>query len=339
LAGVWGTLSDDARKEMHTGHSNAKRLASMVTNLLDMSTIRAGRVSLEKSQVDMPALIRSVIESVKAAAKEKGIALEATHDPDLGSVYCDPMKIVRVVTNLVGNAIKFTGEGGTISIAIRNGTDDILISVSDTGDGIAEEHQERIFERFQQVDREDGAAVKGTGLGLAIAKDLVELHGGTISVQSEPEMGSTFSFTLPAYSMDALLQEAAHTQFRRCRQNNNLSLVVLAFKQAEFGALKEGGSAEWKHLLVDVEKGIRKVVRCNRNDAVIQCEDGRMIIFLRDTPKSGAALVRDRILSTLAPFEERCPFRLTTISCPEEAENPDALVAAVDNLVEEPANG
>jgi signal transduction histidine kinase len=339
LAGVWGTLSDEARSEMHTGHSNAKRLASMVTNLLDMSTIRAGRVSLEKSQVDMPALIRSVIESVKAQAREKDIALEATHDPDLGLVYCDPMKIVRVVTNLVGNALKFTEEGGTISIAIRNGSEDILISVTDTGGGIAEENQARIFERFQQVDREDGGGVNGTGLGLAIAKDLVELHGGTISVQSELEMGSTFSFTLPVYSMDALLQEAVHTQFRRCRQNNHLSLVILAFRQAEFEALKEAGGVEWKQMLEDVEKKIRQVVRCNRNDAVIQCGDGRMIIFLRDTPKSGTVLVRERIASTLAPFEKRCPFMLTTISCPEEAENPDALVTAIDNLVEELANG
>jgi PAS domain S-box-containing protein len=339
LAGVWGTLSDEARSEMHTGHSNAKRLASMVTNLLDMSTIRAGRVSLEKSQVDMPALIRSVIESVKAQAREKDIALEATHDPDLGLVYCDPMKIVRVVTNLVGNALKFTEEGGTISIAIRNGSEDILISVTDTGGGIAEENQARIFERFQQVDREDGGGVNGTGLGLAIAKDLVELHGGTISVQSELEMGSTFSFTLPVYSMDALLQEAVHTQFRRCRQNNHLSLVILAFRQAEFEALKEAGGVEWKQMLEDVEKKIRQVVRCNRNDAVIQCGDGRMIIFLRDTPKSGTVLVRERIASTLAPFDKRCPFMLTTISCPEEAENPDALVTAIDNLVEELANG
>nr|NIM50645.1 hypothetical protein [Gemmatimonadales bacterium]NIN11873.1 hypothetical protein [Gemmatimonadales bacterium]NIN50423.1 hypothetical protein [Gemmatimonadales bacterium]NIP07887.1 hypothetical protein [Gemmatimonadales bacterium]NIR02091.1 hypothetical protein [Gemmatimonadales bacterium] len=244
-----------------------------------------------------------------------------------------------VVTNLVGNALKFTGEGGTISIAIRKGSEDMEISVSDTGSGIADESKTRIFERFQQGDREDGGRVKGAGLGLAIAKELVELHGGTISVQSELGMGSTFSFTLPLYSSEALLEEAVHTQFKMCGQNNHLSLIVLAFKQAEFGALKQEGSVDWKQMLQDVEKGIRQVVRRNRNDAVIQCGDGRMIIFLRDTPKSGAVSVRERLVSTLAPFEERCPFTLTTISCPEEAENPDALVAAVENLVEEMANG
>lgn len=340
LAGVWGALSDEARSELRTGHTNAKRLASMVNNLLDISTIRAGRISLEKSQVDMPALIRSVTESVKAEAKEKGVALMTSHDPDLGLVFCDPMKIVRVVTNLVGNALKFTGEGGTISIAIQNGREDVQISVSDTGGGIAEENQMRIFERFEQVDRTDGGREKGTGLGLAIAKELVELHGGTILVQSELGKGSTFSFTLPVYSLEAVLRETVHTEFKMCSQGNHLSLIVLTFKQAEFEAMKEGGSVEqWKQMLEDVETKIRQVVRRSMYDAVIQYGDGRMILFLRDTPKTGAASVRKRIVSALAPYEERCPFMITTISCPEEAENPDALVAAVDNLVEELANG
>lgn len=340
LAGVWGTLSDEARSELRTGHTNTKRLASMVNNLLDMSTIQAGRVSLEKSQVDMPALIRSVTESVKAKAKEKGIALTMSHDPDLGLVFCDPMKIVRVVTNLVGNALKFTGEGGTIAIAIQNGREDAQISVSDTGRGIAEENQMRIFERFQQVDRTDAGGEKGTGLGLAIAKELVELHGGTILVQSELGKGSTFSFTLPVYSLEAVLRETVHTEFKMCGQDNHLSLVVLTFKQAEFEAMKEGGSVEqWKQMLEDVEKKIRKVVRRSMHDAVIHYGDGRMILFLRDTPKAGAVSVRKRVVSALEPYEERCPFVVTAISCPEEAENPDALVAAVDNLVEELTTG
>lgn len=340
LAGVWGALSDEARSELRTGHTNAQRLASMVNNLLDMSTIQAGRVSLEKSQVDMPALIGSVTESVKAKAKEKGIALMTSHDPDLGLVFCDPMKIVRVLTNLVGNALKFTGEGGTISIAIQNGREDARISVSDTGRGIAEENQMLIFERFQQVDRTDAGGEKGTGLGLAIVKELVELHGGTISVQSELGKGSTFSFTLPVYSLEAMLRETVHTEFTMCGQGNHLSLIVLTFEQAEFEATKEGGGVEqWKQMLEDIETTIRQVVRRSMHDAVVHYGDGRMILFLRDTPKAGAASVRERIVSALAPYEERCPFMVTTISCSEEAENPDALVAAVDNLVEELANG
>jgi signal transduction histidine kinase len=239
LAGVWGELSEEAIKELRTGHTNAKRLASVVDNLLDMSTIRAGHVSLEKSQVDMRGLVRSVTESVKASAKDKGVGLVMSDDPNLGLVFCDPLKIVRVVTNLVGNALKFTEEGGVVSVHIQNGREDISISVSDTGAGIAERDHERIFERFQQVDRVEGGGDKGTGLGLAISKELVEMHGGKLTVLSELGKGSTFTFTLPVYGLEALLREAVYTEFKLCHQSDYLSLIVFAFKQAEFEALQE----------------------------------------------------------------------------------------------------
>ncbi len=339
LAGVFGELSDEARVEFKTGHMNAKRLANVVSNLLDMSTIRAGRVSLEKMQVDMPGLIHSVTESLKAKALEKGVALKASHDPYLGLVFCDPEMIVRVITNLVGNAIKFTEEGGTISIAVNNGLENIEISVSDTGDGIAPENQSRIFERFQQVDRTYGTGEKGTGLGLAISKELVELHGGILVVESALGEGSRFSFTLPVYSREELLREAVHTEFKLCHQSDYLSLIVFAFKQIEFEAFQAKSTIEEsKRLLGEVETVIRQVGR-SLHDTVIQYGDGRMIIFLRDTPKSGAAAVRDRMASALEPYEERCPFEVSTICCPEDSETPDVLVADVDNLVKELVHG
>ena len=339
LAGVWGELSDDARTEFKTGHTNAKRLGNVVSNLLDMSTIRAGRVSLEKSQVDLPGLIHSVTESLKANAKKKGVALETSHDPYLGLVFCDPEMIVRVVTNLVGNAIKFTQEGGTISIIVRNGLDAIRVSVADTGDGIAKENQARIFERFQQVDRTYGTGEKGTGLGLAISKELVELHGGDLAVDSELDKGSIFSFTLPIYRKEELLRETVHTEFKLCHQSDYLSLIVFAFKQREFEDLQAVSDIEeWKSLLGEVETSLRQVGR-SLHDTVIQYGDGRMIIFLRDTPKSGALAVRDRMSTALMPYEGHCPFVVATISCPEDSETPDALVGDVVTLVEELANG
>ncbi len=339
LAGVWGELSVEARSELQTGHTNVKRLSSVVANLLDMSTIRAGRVSLEKVQVDLPGLIHSVTQSVKANAENKGVALLMAHDPYLGLVFCDPEKIVRVLTNLVGNALKFTEDGGTVSIRIQNGLDDFQVSVSDTGEGIAPEHQQRIFGRFEQVGRTHGGGEKGTGLGLAISRELVELHGGTLVVESELGMGSTFRFTLPVYTREALLEELVHTEFRLCHQSDYLSLIVFAFKKDEFKALQEGCTVEeWKQLLAEVERVTRQVGR-SMHDTLIQYGDGRMITFLRDTPKSGATAVRDRMASALAIYEERCPFGVATISCPEDSATPDALVGDVDNLVEELANG
>ena len=338
LAGVWGELSVEARDELRTGHTNVKRLSNVVANILDMSTIRAGHVSLEKFQIDLPGLIHSVTQSLKTHAEQKGVALMMSHDPYLGLVFCDPEKIVRVITNLVGNALKFTDEGGTVSISIQNGLDDIQISVSDTGDGIAPEHQERIFGRFEQVDRTHGGGEKGTGLGLAISRELVELHGGTLVVESELGEGSTFRFTLPIYTRQALLEEVIHSEFELCHQSDYLSLVVFTFKRTEFSELqKERRVEEWKQLLAEIERVTRQAGR-SMHDTLIQYGDGRMITFLRDTPKSGATAVRDRMVSALETYEEQCPFRVATICCPEDSATPDTLVGDVDNLVEELAN-
>ena len=229
--------------------------------------------------------------------------------------------------------------GGTVSIAIQNGLDDIQVSVSDTGDGIAPEHQDRIFGRFEQVDRTHGGGEKGTGLGLAISRELVELHGGTLVVQSELGEGSTFRFTLPVYAREALLEEVVHTEFELCHQSDYLSLIVFVFNKTGFKALQESCKVEeWKQLLAEVERVTRQVGR-SMHDTLIQYGDGRMITFLRDTPKSGATAVRDRMVSALEAYEEQCPFQVATICCPEDSATPDDLVGDVDNLVEELANG
>jgi signal transduction histidine kinase len=339
LAGVWGELGADARRELHTGHTNVRRLSNVVANILDMSTIRAGRVSLEKAQVDLVGLIESVIRSLKANADERGVEVLMSHDPAIRLAFCDPGKVARIVTNLVGNAIKFTPEGGNVSILVQRSLDDFHISVSDTGCGIAPEHQERIFEKFQQVDRTHGGGEKGTGLGLPIAKELVELHGGTLSVRSAPGRGSRFSFTLPVYTRRAMLEELVHIEYSLSHQSDYLSVVAFAFKRGEFDAFQdEHGIREAGQIMSAVEKLSRQAGR-HMHDTTIAYGDGRLLTFLRDTPKSGAVTVRDRMAGALATFSDRCPFEIATISCPEDSATPDLLIGDIDRLVEELANG
>ncbi len=130
-----------------------------------------------------------------------------------------------------------------------------------------------------------------------------------------------------------------HNEFKLCHQSDYLSLIVFAFRQAEFEALqKECSRGEWRKLLEEVATSLRQAGR-SLQDTLIQYGDGRIIIFLRDTPKSGASSLRDRMVPALEPYEERCPFVLRTISCPEDSETPDTLVGDVENLVEEMVNG
>ena len=148
-----------------------------------------------------------------------------------------------------------------------------------------------------------------------------------------------FQFNLPVYTRQALLQELVHTEFKLCHQSDYLSLVVFAFKKRDFTAFQESSTVEeWNQLLAEVERVSRQVGR-SLLDTMIRYGDGRMITFLRDTPKSGAIAVRDRMATALESFGERCPFEVATISCPEDSETPDTLIGDVDNLVEEMANG
>lgn len=221
VAGVWDSLNPELRQALLTGLSNAKRLTKIVGNLLDFSAIKSGRVSLEKSLVDISGLVRSVTESLKGSATKKEISLIGFQNEDIGELYCDPDKVVQILNNLVGNALKFTGSGGSISIAFKNGQHELQISVADTGIGIAQESLSAIFNRFQQLNRSNGSGDKGTGLGLAIAKELVGLHGGRIWVASELGKGSTFTFTLPKYNTRRILGESIQAKFEEYRRRDS----------------------------------------------------------------------------------------------------------------------
>jgi signal transduction histidine kinase len=149
--------------------------------------------------VSLAGLVHEVVETLKPVALEKSIELEFTRLEPSMLVWADRDKITQVLTNLIGNAIKFTPPRGRVVVSsANNDTDGVHVSVSDTGPGISANDRERIFEKFYQVAENGGPKPTGTGLGLAISKTLVEMHGGKIWVESQANRGSTFYFTLPA---------------------------------------------------------------------------------------------------------------------------------------------
>ena len=194
--GIYGEVPAKIQDVLERIQSNGRHLLGLINDVLDLSKIEAGQLTLQPVDYSMREVVLGVVGATEALASEKKLALELDVSADLPKGRGDERRITQVLMNLVGNAIKFT-EAGRVAIRARVENGHFLVAVSDTGLGIAPEDRERIFEEFQQVDTSSTRRKGGTGLGLAIARRIVELHGGRIWVESTPGQGSTFQFTLP----------------------------------------------------------------------------------------------------------------------------------------------
>ncbi len=193
---IYGEVPEKIREVMARVQHSGRHLLGLINDVLDLSKIEAGQLTLALSDYSMSDVVGAVVAATESLAAEKRLALRVAVPADLPVGRGDERRLTQVLMNLVGNAIKFTDAGGVrVETAVRDGQ--FLVSVADTGPGIAEANQQRIFEEFQQVDGSSIRGKSGTGLGLAIARRIVELHGGRIWVESSVGKGSTFRFTVP----------------------------------------------------------------------------------------------------------------------------------------------
>lgn len=208
IDGATGPLRDDTRKNLGMVVSSARRLATLVNDILDFSRLKNSQLSLIFDSVDLRSLVDMVLAITGPIAAKRNIKLFNRVPEDLPMVHGDENRLQQVLLNLVGNAVKFT-EDGSVTVFAEVVGKKVSVSVRDTGIGISEDAQERIFESFEQADGSTARLYGGTGLGLAITKRLVEMHGGSIEVRSTLGRGSTFSFQLPiaAESTRELLQQ------------------------------------------------------------------------------------------------------------------------------------
>jgi len=194
-------LSAQQRDFLDTVARNGRQLLQLINELLDLQRIAAGRMELKPESVQLAGLLNEAASSVQAQLQKHQHALVVTPPPAELRVQADPGRVRQVLLNLLSNAIKFTPDGGRISVVaapVNGGSiSEVRIAVSDTGIGIAPEDQPKLFKEFSQLDASASRKYEGTGLGLALSRQLVELHGGTMGVESEMGKGSTFWFTLP----------------------------------------------------------------------------------------------------------------------------------------------
>jgi len=174
---------------------NASRMHSLIDDILELTAIEGGNVTLRAAQVDLHELVQDVCLSLAAKASAHNVTLKNDVAREV-TVYADPRRLEQMLTNLIDNGIKFSRDNGTVSISHESDTRDKIL-VHDNGDGIPAQHLERLFERFYRIDRARSKDMGGTGLGLAIVKHLALLHGGEVTVTSELGKGSTFTIHLP----------------------------------------------------------------------------------------------------------------------------------------------
>ncbi|MEN6478332.1 MAG: hybrid sensor histidine kinase/response regulator [Anaerolineales bacterium] len=194
---VYGAeLPPAVRRDIEVMHRNSEHLASLVNDVLDLSQVETGKMALQREWVDLPALVRSAVAIVEPLIREKTLPIELQIPSDVPTVYCDPRRIRQVVLNLVSNAARFTEQGGiTVTIQANDGV--VRVSVRDTGPGLTEADRVRVFEPFNQGGTLSAMRSHGSGLGLSISRQFVEMHQGTITLESAPGVGSEFAFTLP----------------------------------------------------------------------------------------------------------------------------------------------
>jgi GAF domain-containing protein/anti-sigma regulatory factor (Ser/Thr protein kinase) len=196
LDGIYGEVPDRIRDVTGRVDRSGRHLLGLINDVLDLSKIEAGQLVLSLADYSLREVVHAVYSQVESLAAEKGLALRVSVAPDLPAGHGDERRLAQVLLNLVGNALKFT-EAGEVRVEARSADGAFVVSVSDTGPGIAEVDQGKIFEEFQQADSSSTRKKGGTGLGLSIARRIIELHGGRIWVESTPGRGSTFTFTLP----------------------------------------------------------------------------------------------------------------------------------------------
>lgn len=215
LERMFGELNERQDEYLRDIRDSGRHLLELINEILDLSKVEAGRMELDLSGVSVEPLLEHALAMVRERAARQGVTLELEVEHGLGVVLADELKLKQVVLNLLTNAVKFTHTGGSVRLTARRVGDALEVEVRDTGVGIADADQTRIFEAFQRGGRDARTSTEGTGLGLTLSKRFVELHGGRMWMESELGAGSRFGFAIPA-TTPAMAPDAAATR-RRAR--------------------------------------------------------------------------------------------------------------------------
>lgn len=211
--GAAGELPDRASRLIDIAHSNCERLVRLINDILDLEKIESGRMAFQMKPVDIDLLVRQALEQNGAYADKYGVRLDYEPSKDMPRLRGDPDRLTQVLTNVLGNAIKFSSPGGVVTVSSSHNSASLRVSVRDRGPGIPEDFQSRLFDRFAQADSSDTRQNGGTGLGLPIAREITLRHGGELSYTTAPHWGTEFHIDLPLHGPSGSKgdDDSAHT--------------------------------------------------------------------------------------------------------------------------------
>src|SRR6266849_5283276 len=314
LDGLAGSLIPEQREHLETVFRSVNQLRAMITDLLEATRAESGKITIEPHRVVIADVIRQAVAMLLSTAQAKGIGLEAGLDIRIPFVYADPNRVLQVLTNLIENAVKFTPPDGSVMVKARlmeADPDFVYISVTDTGRGIDREAKAMIFERLYQDPNSIDDSRKGLGLGLYIAKELVQLHGGRLWVESKLSHGSTFTFTLPLFSLAKYLFPVITSQ-GRLRDSISVISVELAPRFTPF-------ACNWLEIRQHCMQIMQSCILRDK-DAILPAlgdtgsSETLLLVVSADEP--GARVVANRILEQLErsePLRANCVFTVSSV--------------------------
>jgi PAS domain S-box-containing protein len=279
LAGVTGKVADKTRQYLYTMKQDCHRFADLINDLLDMAKLEAGNMPIACKVMDLDSLIRTTGKEFQEEAKKAGIQLNCQTSGTITPIYADIKKIRQVLCNLIRNAIQFTPSGGQITVSLEPQGSNIVTCVRDTGVGISPDIQKYMFTKFYQVARQAGPGSKGSGLGLAICKGIVQIHGGSIWLESEPSKGSRFYFSLSKTDPQLILRRHLETLSQGSGgDSKRMALLMVRFEPSgslcELQAIKDAAGP----IINDLLAQSRFFLTCG-TDLALQTDD-REIVFL-----------------------------------------------------------
>ena len=245
LADASSSLTPEQERTLQTVHNNAVRLLQMITGILDFSRLEAGKMEVEREKVDLVALAQSALADFSPLLEHKGLETVFASEPERMSVETDRYLVERMLFNLLSNAVKFTPEGGKVTVLLKYEEGQVRMSVMDTGIGIAEEDLQDLFRKFRQINGDATRRFEGSGIGLALVREFAALLGGTVSVQSKPGEGSTFTVTLPAGLQEPNPSDSAVHSSKTDTEAGSRAAAPMAqrYRSAETGETAFSGEA------------------------------------------------------------------------------------------------